>query len=224
LAARGLRAIAYDRPGYGRTDDPADASPAYQQQFILRFMDALGIDKAGLVGHSQTGNFVVAIGLEQPEQASRIMVVGTGSLLPPLEGVQTPAPGEGETVEGREPTRDDIRAVLEAQLYNHSLITPELIEARYQMSLGHSRGRAPQGGGSGGARVPLWQRLGELTMPLLMMYGKQDRGNVEPRAELFKQRYPNLDLRLVDHCKHLVQFDAADQFQVTAGEFFTAGA
>src|SRR4051812_20790275 len=150
LAAAGLRAIAYDRPGYGRTDDPTDPSPAYQQRFILMFMDALGIDKAGLVGHSQPGNFAIALGLEQPERISRIMVLGTGSLLPPLEGGPAGGPAPDENVHGREPTRDDVRGVLEAQLYDHSLITPELIEARYQMSLGHNRARpapAPAGGG-----------------------------------------------------------------------------
>src|SRR5205807_573348 len=52
LAAKGLRVLAYDRPGYGGTDDPTDGSAAYQQGFVLKFMDALGIDKAGIVGHS----------------------------------------------------------------------------------------------------------------------------------------------------------------------------
>src|SRR5581483_3670894 len=128
LAARGLRAVAPDRPGYGRSPDPADPSSAYQQAFILSFMDALGIDKAGLVGHSQTGNFAVALALQHPERISRILVLGTGSLLPPPEG-------------GQAPTRDDVRHVLEQQLWNHALITPELVEKRYEMSLGHVRAR-----------------------------------------------------------------------------------
>src|SRR5579872_1060280 len=64
LAARGLRTIAYDRPGYGGSDDPKDGSSRYQQDFVLRFMDALGIEKAGIVGHSQTGNFAVGLAFE----------------------------------------------------------------------------------------------------------------------------------------------------------------
>src|SRR5438046_2442406 len=115
LAASGIRAIAYDRPGFGGTDNTPQDSAAYQQQFVLDFMDAMGIDKAGLVGHSATGNFAIGLGLEHPERISRIMIVGTGSLLPPLEG-QTAGPPAGDAVYGREPTREEVREILESQL------------------------------------------------------------------------------------------------------------
>jgi pimeloyl-ACP methyl ester carboxylesterase len=221
LAAAGLRAVAYDRPGYGRTDDPKDPSPAYQQRFILEFMDALGIDKAGLVGHSQTGNFAIALGLEHPERVSRIMVLGTGSMLPPLETTAS-GPAPDENVHGREPTRDDVRKVLESQLFDHSIITPELIETRYQMSLGHKRADAPPAPRAEGGerRVPAWQRLNELTMPLILVYGADDRGSVRERVPLFRERYPNLDLRVLEGCKHLVQLDKANEFRAIATEFF----
>src|SRR5438874_1752247 len=90
LAARGLHVVAYDRPGFGGTDDPPDGSASYQQSFVLRFMDAIGLERAGIVGHSQTGSFAIGLGLEHPDRVSKIMVLGTGSLLPPLENVAPP--------------------------------------------------------------------------------------------------------------------------------------
>jgi pimeloyl-ACP methyl ester carboxylesterase len=142
-------------------------------------------------------------------------------MLPPLENGPAGGPAAGENVFDREPTRDDVRAVLESQLYHHALITPELIETRYQVSLGHSRARPAQPAAAAGEkRTPLWQRLDELTIPLLMMYGKDDRGSVPERAALLRQRYPHIDLRLVDDCKHLVQLDAETEFIDTAGTFF----
>src|SRR5262245_14686205 len=56
LARAGLRAIAFDQPGFGLTDTPADHSPAYRRDFVPKFMDALGLKSAALVGHSQAGN------------------------------------------------------------------------------------------------------------------------------------------------------------------------
>jgi pimeloyl-ACP methyl ester carboxylesterase len=221
LAARGLRVIAYDRPGYGGTGDPDNGSAAYQERFVLLFMDALGLDRAGLVAHSQTGSFGVGLGLSHPDRISRLMVLGTGSMLPPLEAgmVGGPAPGESGPETG--PTREAVRAILEAQLYNHALITADLIERRYQVSLGHRRAQPPQPAAPATVKpTPLWQRLDELTIPLLMMYGKDDRGSVPERAALLLQRYPAIDLRLVDHCKHLVQLDAENEFLEAAGEFF----
>jgi len=41
LAAAGVRAIAYDQPGFGLTDNPSDYSVAYRTRFIMMFMDWL---------------------------------------------------------------------------------------------------------------------------------------------------------------------------------------
>ncbi len=220
LASTGLRALAYDRPGYGRTDDAPNDSAGYQQQFVLRFMDALGIDSAGLVGHSATGNYAVQLGLDHPDRVSKLMIIGTGGLMPPLEG-QSLGPPAGDAVYGREPTREEVREVLESQLYDHSIITPEILETRYQMSLGHVKAGPPVAPATGGApRTPLWQRLGELRMPIMLLYGKDDRGSVREREPLFRQRYPNIDLRMIDNCKHLLQLDAEAEFLAAAKEFF----
>src|SRR5919106_2582821 len=40
LANAGVRAIAYDQPGFGLTDNPADYSVAYRRRFIMSFLDA----------------------------------------------------------------------------------------------------------------------------------------------------------------------------------------
>ena len=39
------------------------------------------------------------------------------------------------------------------------------------------------------------------------------------RAALLKEKYPQLNLHIVDRCKHLVQWDAVEQFHKLAGEF-----
>src|SRR5919202_1920086 len=52
LAAGGLRAIAPDRPGYGRSGGPDDPTLAGHCRFALGFLDALGLASAVIVGHS----------------------------------------------------------------------------------------------------------------------------------------------------------------------------
>ncbi|HXG49903.1 MAG TPA: alpha/beta hydrolase [candidate division Zixibacteria bacterium] len=226
LAAAGVRAIAYDQPGFGLTDNPADYSVAYRRRFILGFLDALGIDRAALVGHSQAGGMAVSLAFEHPERVSRVMVLATGSLLPPLPAGQNPggAPREGEEGTAAEPTIEQSRALLEHNLYNHALITPEVLETRHRMSVGKNfeafvrRGEAARGGGARDT-TPMWQRLVDLPCPLLIMIGKNDRGNAFERATLLKERYPQLDLHIVDRCRHLVQWDAADEFHRLAAGF-----
>lgn len=225
LAAAGLRVIAYDQPGFGLSDNPRDHSVAYRRRFIFQFMDALGIRSAALAGHSQAGNMAVSLAFDDPSRVTKVIVLGTGSLLPPLpQAEEQKGPAEGEEGTASEPTLAETRALLEHNLFNHSLITPEVLETRHRMSVGKNfhafveRSQAPRPAG-GKQATPLWQRLAELPVPLLLIFGKDDRASAGKRAAILKERYPDLDLHIVDGCKHLVQWDAADPFVKLATEF-----
>jgi pimeloyl-ACP methyl ester carboxylesterase len=61
-----------------------------------------------------------------------------------------------------------------------------------------------------------------MKMPLLLIYGREDRGRAAERVELLKQRYPGLNLHIAEGCKHLVPWDAADMFHRLAVPFLTA--
>jgi 2-hydroxy-6-oxonona-2,4-dienedioate hydrolase len=237
LGANGVRAIAVDLPGFGKSDPSDDLGAAFRKRFILRFMDALGLKQAALIGHSSAGGSVVGIALEHPERISHVMILGTGSLLPPLETEGGKVGGREGAAQARleermvrkEPTLEDTRALLEANLFHHDLITDEELKLRHQNSIGPCfeqfvarHAAESEGGGKGGKQsVPLWQRLTELKMPLLLIYGRNDRARAEERAKLLKERYPQLDLHFADGCKHLVPWDAADLFHRLAVPFLT---
>src|SRR3954468_5799065 len=186
FAAAGVRAIALDLPGFGKSDPTDDLSGSYRNKIILGFMDALGLKKVALIGHSSSGGPAVAIALAHPDRVSHVIVLGTGSLLPPLEAGGTTVGGREGAAQARleermvrqEPTLDDTRALLEANLFNHNLITDEELQLRHQNSVGRSfeqfvrRHEAGGEGGGGKQSVPLWQRLTELKMPLLLIYGR----------------------------------------------------
>jgi pimeloyl-ACP methyl ester carboxylesterase len=222
LAAHRLRAVAPDLPGFGGTDNPQDPSVAYRRRFVLSLMDALGIERAALVGHSQSGRVAVDLAFSHPQRVVRVIVVATGSLLPPLPDKESATDGE----EGQlaEPTPADTRALLEGNLHNRGLITPEALELRHRMSVGKNfaaflaRKNAPRDKGEKGGEPP-WQRVARCPVPILLLYGEQDRGHAAQRAALAKELHPNLDLRLLPACGHLVQWDAADALTELAGKF-----
>jgi pimeloyl-ACP methyl ester carboxylesterase len=225
LAAAGFHVIAFDYPGFGLSDYCEDGSVGLKKKTTLGLMDALGLDKAALVGHSQAGNVAVTLGLENPERISHIIILGTGSLLPPLEG------GAGKREEAvlqrvdkrmaqMEPGIEDTRKLLEATLFHHDLITDEELALRHSRSVGRNfeafvarnaaRDAAPAKSGGG---TPLWQRLTELTMPLLLIYGREDRARAADRCALLLEKEPGLNLHMAEGCKHLVPWDAADMIQ-----------
>jgi pimeloyl-ACP methyl ester carboxylesterase len=230
LAAAGFQAIAFDQPGFGLSDVPTDLSAAYRRDIVPKFMDALRLKHAALVGHSQAGNPAVQLALKQPERYTHVVVLGTGSLLPPLDGA---GEDRGAAVQQRlerrmaeaEPSLEDTRKLLEANLFHHELITPEELALRHARSIGPNfeafvaRNAAAEAEPPKEPKVPIWQRLIEVKVPLLLIFGRNDRANAAERAILLKEKYPQLNVHIVDDCKHLVPWDAADDFIRLAAPF-----
>jgi pimeloyl-ACP methyl ester carboxylesterase len=226
LARAGFRAIAFDQPGFGLTDAPADHSPAYRRDFIAKFMDALNLTRAALVGHSQAGNPAVQLALKEPARYSHVIVLGTGSLLPPLDGAGGDARDNEAAAQQRlerrmaaeEPTIDDTRKLLEANLFHHELITDDELALRHSRSIGANfaafvaRNQLAEGTPAKEPKTPMWQRLADVQQPLLLIFGREDRAKAADRAALLKQKFPALDIHVVPNCKHLVPWDAADEF------------
>ena len=221
FAKSGFRAVAFDYPGFGLSDIPTKQSTAQQRNSIPKFIDAAGLGKTALIAHSRSGGFAIQLALEDPSRYSHVIILGTGSLLP----LQTEAQvGRYEAVQARvdkemaqkEPTLEDARKLLQADTFNHSLISEEDVALRHRSMIGRNftahqdrqNHDAPAGGGTQGK--PMWERLADLKMPLLMIFGREDRAHAGERAELLKKQQPKINLHIVNGCKHMVHWDAFD--------------
>ena len=222
LAKAGLRAIAYDFPGYGLSEVGNDLSLDYQTASVPKFSDALGLTKPALIAHSRSGAMAVQLALKEPQRYSHLVILGTGTLLPPLP----------DDVEGRyaqvarrvdrqmaavEPSSEDTKKLMQADLFHTELVTPAELALRHSRSIGKAfqtfTARANAGGDGGGVEpaVPLWQRMLGLKIPLLLIYGRNDRAHAGDRAELLKKMHPDLNLHIVENCKHMVPWDAEQE-------------
>ena len=143
FAKSGFRAVAFDYPGFGLSDVPAKQSTAQQRNSIPKFIDAAGLGKTALIAHSRSGGFAIQLALEEPSRYSHVIILGTGSLLP----LQTEAQvGRYEAVQARvdkemaekEPTLEDARKLLQADTFNHSLISDEDVALRHRSMIGRN--------------------------------------------------------------------------------------
>jgi 4,5:9,10-diseco-3-hydroxy-5,9,17-trioxoandrosta-1(10),2-diene-4-oate hydrolase len=220
LARAGLRPIAFDFPGYGLSDVGADLSVAYQRDALPKFVDALGLGKVALIAHSRSGGMAVQLALKEPARYTHLAVLGTGTLLPPL-----PADVEGRYAQVAqrvdrqmavtEPTVEETKKLMQADLFHTDLVTQDELALRHSRSVGKAFQtfvtRANAAEAAAEPPVPLWQRMLELKIPLLLIFGRNDRAHAGERAELFKKMHPELNLHIVDDCKHMVPWDVADQ-------------
>lgn len=230
FAAAGMRAIAVDLPGFGLSAAPAVQSYAQLRDSVPKFIDALELGRTALVAHSRSGATAVQLALREPQRYSSLVILGTGALLPALPG---DVEGRYDAVARRvdrqmaeaEPTLAETQKMMAADIFHTELITPAEVSLRHRRSTGRAFAYhvARMGGGESGVggadQTPLWQRMLELELPLLMIYGKDDRAHALERALMLKQRHPALNLHLVDSCKHMVHWDAQAEVERLAIPF-----
>ncbi|MEZ5739084.1 MAG: alpha/beta hydrolase [Burkholderiaceae bacterium] len=92
LVQHGVRVIAMSRFGYLRTPRPADASPEAQADAHACLLDALGIDKAAIMGVSAGAPSAMQMAIRHPGRVSALilvvpiayMPVGETKIVPPV--------------------------------------------------------------------------------------------------------------------------------------------
>jgi pimeloyl-ACP methyl ester carboxylesterase len=226
FAAQGFRAVAYDMPGFGLSDIPEKQTVPAQRNSIPQFIDAARLGKTALMAHSRSGGFAIELALADPSRYSHIVILGGGTLLPPQDEGQIARHQDAQRradtqMAEKEPSPEDTRKLLQADTFNHALITDERLAVRHSRSVGrnfiaHVARQSGSGEGGAGAKKtepakPMWERLSEVAVPLLLIYGREDRAHAAARAELLKQRRPEMQIHVVPNCKHMVQWDAADE-------------
>ena len=91
LASHGIRAIAYDRVGFGLSSRPEPEPGRYTTASNARelgaLLDALGIEKATLVGWSYGGGVVIRFASEHPDRVERLVLLSSVGPAMPEGGV-----------------------------------------------------------------------------------------------------------------------------------------
>jgi pimeloyl-ACP methyl ester carboxylesterase len=228
FAEAGFRAVSFDIPGFGLSDTPAQQSVKAQRESIPKFIDAAKLGKVALMAHSRSGGFAVELALAEPQRYSHVVIMGSGNLLPPQDEGQVERHAAAQTradqmMAEKEPTIEDSKKQLAADTFHVEYLTDERVRVRNSRSIGQNfknhvarqaGGEAPPAAGGGaptGGQKPLWQRITELEMPILLIYGREDRAHAADRAAAMKKQHPEMDIHIIPNCKHLVPWDAADE-------------
>jgi pimeloyl-ACP methyl ester carboxylesterase len=219
FAKAGFRAIAYDQPAFGLTSQPQNYSDEYRTEFIVKFLDALGIEKCFMVGHSNAGTGPALIALKQPNRLHGVIALAVFPLLPLLPDQR----GGGAELPKNPPSIDDVRQSLDKDFYNKAHITEAFVQMRHRMSSGANftaflKARAGEPDWYAG-EAPLWRRFADSSPPKLYLYAKDDRGNAAKRYAALAQMEPGLNMHLIENCSHLAMIDQADEFNLKVIEF-----
>src|SRR3954447_5530611 len=221
LAAAGFTVYAFDQPGFGYTDNPADHSVEYRVAHARAFLDTVGLTRFHLVGNSVGGYIAARIALDDP-RVERLVSTTSGTLAP-RGSAQSQAQSQqhSEDLAGYEPDLDNMRALTETTFYDRTLVTDDLVRLRYELSIGKNyeaqlgRVRAPR-------PCRLDDDLPRLRVPTLLVWGQNDAGVSVERGLLLFQLIPGAEFHLFDRCGHWVQWDQAARFNAVVAGFLRA--
>lgn len=211
-----------DFPGWGKSSKNLNAfgGPGPFQnggRAVRAFMDAVGLGKAHLVGNSFGGSAALCVAMDHPDRVGRLVLMGPGGGV--IAGGQAPTEGIKRLLtyyldDG--PTIEKLTAFIELLVFDQSLITPEILKARFDASndpeiRANPPLVAPPGGPGKETFISLDPRLATLAHRALFVWGIQDRVNPAAGMEPFRVM-PNADFVLLTHCGHWAQWEHPDRF------------
>ncbi len=82
FAHRGRAVLAPDLPGHGRSDGPALESIAEMADWIVALLDAAGVERAALVGHSMGGLIVLDCAGRHGARVRALAILGAAAAIP----------------------------------------------------------------------------------------------------------------------------------------------
>lgn len=218
--AQTRRVIAPDMLGFGYSERPADSkySQARWVEHAIGVLDALGIERADIVGNSFGGGLALALAIRHPQRVRRLVLMGS-------VGVSFPLTAGLEAAWGYTPSLANMRALLDLFAHDRNLVNDELAELRYQASI------RPGFQESFAAMFPPPRQHGvedlassetdirALPHQALVIHGREDR--IIPLAASLRlaELIPNSQLHVFGQCGHWTQIEHAERFARLVEDF-----
>jgi 4,5:9,10-diseco-3-hydroxy-5,9,17-trioxoandrosta-1(10),2-diene-4-oate hydrolase len=222
-----FRTLLVDQPGFGASDKPPVVGNYYRfsADAVVALLDQLGIEKVHLLGNSLGGGTAMRLALSYPDRVGRLVLMGPGGLslnlfhADPTEGVQRLMQF------GAEPTRENLRAFISCMVVDQSLVTDELVEARFADATAPGAQDAMRSMGMSFFHPDtaedgmLWREAHHLRKHTLLTWGREDRVNPLDGAMVALKLIPKAQLHVFPNCGHWAQIEAAEEFREVATAF-----
>ncbi|EXJ11816.1 MULTISPECIES: alpha/beta fold hydrolase [Nitrincola] len=217
LVAAGYRVVLMDSPGWGKSDPViCEGSRSHLNARALKgLVDALHLDKVSLIGNSMGAHSATAFTLMYPERVEKLILMGGGT-----GGASPYAPMPTEGIKRlqqlyREPTIDNLKAMMDIFVYDTSDLTEDLFQLRLNNMLSNkvhlenfvkSLELNPKQFPDFGAE------LTKITQQTLILWGRNDRFVPMDTGLKLLAHIPNSELHLFNQCGHWAQWEHAERF------------
>lgn len=213
--AAGRRVVALDLPGHGGSakevggGDDEGLTDAVEGAF-----GALGLEQVHLVGHSMGGALAALATLRRPERVASLTLIASAGLGPDIKA---------SFIDGfvRMARRREASEILSLLVYDPALISRSMVEdvLRYKRLDGVTAALtkiAEAWFGGGRQSLDLTARIMTLSLPVQLIWGREDRIIPAAHAEALAARLP---VHILDGAGHLPHMEKAAEVNRMIGQF-----
>jgi len=217
--AADFRVVAPDVVGFGYTERSVGAYDLDTwTAHVVGVLDALGVDRAHVVGNSFGGSLALALAIRHPERVRRLGLMGAVGLSFPL------TPGL-DAVWGYEPSVEAMAALLRTFTATPAPGIEELAELRYQASI------RPGVQEAYAAMFPAprqrWidalahpeQAIARIPAPTMIFHGREDQVIPLESSLRLLSLIPDAQLHVFGRCGHWTQIEHAEEFNRLLRDF-----
>jgi len=230
IEAAGHRVVTYDLLGYGDSERPLDrdTSVAAQTDLLVGLLDALGLERPSLITHDIGGAIGQRIAVLHPQRARRLMLIDAVSydswpsetwreiIRTRLESYAGMSAADFEEMLTRQlrmtvagtMSDDDLRAYLAPHR------TPLGRTSFFEHQVRHYDSRYTE---------ELTDRLGDIAMPVRIVWGAQDRWQPVGYAERLATDIPGAELVVVPEAGHFLMEDEPERVTREVLDFLSGG-
>lgn len=221
VLAEKYHVVAADMPGWGESDTVGWQERNHPKA-VADLMDAMGIDKATLVGNSMGGGTTIRFGYEYPERVTRLITMGSSSGTTTLFGPAGLTEGLKVLQKGyRQPTFEVMKELVDIMTFDSTFATDELIQARADMVASHPEHNKNFLDAVGKRAVVELDhaRVRTIKAPTLLFHGRDDRVVHFEHSLRLTSMIANSRLVLINQCGHWLQIEHAAEFNRLVDEF-----
>jgi len=207
--------VAPDLPGFaGSAAELAQDSIEGMAAAVIGLVDALGIDRFHLLGHSMGGMVAQQIALDHPHRLRKLVLYGTASLGNLPKRFETPAATRARI------QQEGIEAC--AQRIVPTWFVQGEAAPFYRLCYEAGRGVTAAAADKAEAAFAKWNvgaRLGELKVSTLVICGDRDRSISLDQAIALSERIKGSRLCIAPGCAHNVHLEDPEFFNQVVGDF-----
>ncbi len=170
--------------------------------YVADFVDHKGYEDVHVLGNSLGGHISLLYVLARPEKVKSVVLTGSSGLFESSMGTSFPKRGDYKFIKEK----------TEGTFYNPEVATPELINEVYDIVNDRNKAIKIIATAKSAVRHNLADKLHQVSVPTLLVWGKEDQITPAFVGEKFAELIENSKLIFIDKCGHAPMMEHIEEF------------